>query len=146
MYLHPYFLGSQIIVKYIRFGIAHIINLQLCSWSQLLSYGFLHNIYVGFIPWQKWCNFINLFPYTLWDLIVIDLVLSGWWLLKTVDLATCSRVDNPWNVTWEANAGCWKVFCQAVFRKSFHDLAKSRMACETLCLDDFKCDSYTLHS
>ena len=34
---------------------------------------------------KKCCYFINLFPYILWDLIVIDLVLSGENFIKTVE-------------------------------------------------------------
>ena len=87
------------------------------------------------------CNFINLFPDILWDLIVMSLVLSWWRLLKTVKirnlLTTNSRVDD--------HARSWRVKCQVVFRQSFCDLANLRVTRETLCLDYFKCDSYTLH-
>ena len=35
--------------------------------------------------------------------------------------------------------------CQAIFWESLCDLANLWVTRETLCLDDFKCDSYTLH-
>ena len=34
---------------------------------------------------KKCCNFINLFPCILWDLIVMSLILSGENLIKTVE-------------------------------------------------------------
>ena len=42
---------------------------------------------------KKYYNCINLFPCILWDLIVIDLVLSDEDLLKIVDLATSSGLN-----------------------------------------------------
>ena len=44
----------------------------------VLSYDFSYNIYVDFIPKQKVCNCINVFPCILWDFIVLGLVLSWW--------------------------------------------------------------------
>jgi len=41
--------------------------------------------------------------------------------------ATVLWVDNPRKVTWEAHAGIWTVFCQAIFCGSFRDLANPRV-------------------
>ena len=60
-------------------------------------------------------------------------------------LMTYSRLNDPWKVTWEAHAGSWRVKCQAVFCESLRDLANPWVTCETLFLDDYKYDSYTLH-
>ena len=52
--------------------------LPICNFlSPLLSYGISHNIYVGLFHDKKCCNFINLFPYFLWDFFVMSLVISG---------------------------------------------------------------------
>ena len=48
---------------------------------------------------QKCCNFINLFPCILWNLIVMDLVLSWWRLLKTVKFATYSQLTREWTTS-----------------------------------------------
>ena len=60
-------------------------------------------------------------------------------------LTTNLQVDDQQMVTWEAHARRWRIKCQVVFRESLHDLANSQVTCETLCLDDFKYDSYALH-
>ena len=54
-------------------------------------------------------------------------------------------MDNPQKVTWEAYARSWRVKCQTIFRESLHDLANLRVIRKILCVDDFECDSYTLH-
>ena len=105
---------------------------------------------------KKCCNCINLFPCILWDLFVKSLVLSWWRLLKTEKIAqdskvcdlltTDSWVDNLWKVTWEAHTRSWRVKCQTIFASHFATWLTPRVTCETLYLDDFKCDSYTLHS
>ena len=65
---------------------------------------------------------------------------------KVCDLfVTYSRLDDLRKVTWEVHAGSWRVKCQAIFWESLCDLANLWVTRETLCLDDFKCDSYTLH-
>ena len=60
-------------------------------------------------------------------------------------LVTYSWLDNPRKVTWKAHTGSWRVKCQAIFWESLCDLANLQVTRETLCLDYFKCDSYTLH-
>ena len=115
------------------------------SWNsqrgRLLSCGFSHKIYVGFIPWQKkYCNCIILFLCILWDLIAMGLVLSWWRLLKKLISRLGSRVVQLAKFTWGAHAGSWRVKCQTVFRESLHYLANSWVTCETLYLEDYKCD------
>ena len=79
----------------------------------------------------------------------MNLVLSWWRLLKIVKFMTCfatySQLDDPRKITWEAHVERWRVKCQAVFRESLCNLANPRVTRKTLCLNDFKCDSYTLH-
>ena len=61
----------------------------------MLSYDFFHNISVSLFHDKKCCNCINLFPYFLWDLFVIGLVLSGEYLIKIVEghmRSTCRKV------------------------------------------------------
>ena len=50
-----------------------------------VSYSFLHNMLVLFHN-KKCCNFINLFLYILWDLIVMGLALSDEDFIKTVEV------------------------------------------------------------
>ena len=63
----------------------------------LLSYDFSHKIIVDLFNDKKCCNCINLFPYFLWDLFVIGLVLSGEYLIKIVEghmRSTCRKVNS----------------------------------------------------
>ena len=81
---------------------------------------------------KKGWNCINLFPCILWDLIVMDLVLSGEYLIKTVEghmRSTCRKFKSQsvsWLISWHGKLARWP----------------------TKCIDrwDFKCDFYTLHS
>ena len=91
--------------------------------ATMISYGFPHNIYVSFIPWQKCWNFVNLFLCILWDLIVTSLDLSGEDLLKKLISRLGLWVVQPAKVTWGAHAESWRV---SVFHDSSHDLANSR--------------------
>ena len=76
---------------------------------------------------KKCCNFINLFPCILQDLIVMSLVLGGEDFIKTVEGCMMSN--------------CWKLKSQCV------SLLILRLGQLARCTDsqDFKCDSYTLH-
>ena len=76
---------------------------------------------------KKYCNFINLFPCILWDLIVMSLVLSGENLIKTVE--------------GHMRSTCQKLKSQCILR------VISLLGQLARCIDswDFKCDSYTLH-
>ena len=75
------------------------------------------------------CNFINLFPCILWDLIIMALVLSWWRLFKIVEFATSSQLawdystheGRLWSTFWKLK----NLLCQCILRVT-HDLAKSR--------------------
>ena len=63
----------------------------------MLSYDFFHDISVRLFHDKKCCNCINLFPYTLWDLFVMGLVLSSEDLIKTVEGhmgSTCRKMNS----------------------------------------------------
>ena len=58
---------------------------------------FFHDISVRLFHDKKCCNCINLFPYTLWDLFVMGLVLSGEYLIKIAKghiRNTCRKVNS----------------------------------------------------
>ena len=54
---------------------------------------------------KKCCNYINLFPCILWDLIVMGLVLNGEDLLKKLISCLGLRAVQPAKVIWGAYAG-----------------------------------------
>ena len=97
---------------------------------------------------KKCCNFINLFPCILWDLIVMSLVLSWWRLLKTVKFATCSRLTHEWTTRERSREKHMLEFEQSfakLYFASHSHLANSWVTCKTLCLNNFKYDSYTIY-
>ena len=80
---------------------------------------------------KKCCNFINLFLCILWDLIVMDLVLSGENLIKTVEGhmgSTCQKLKSQ---------------CISLVISRLGNL--SRWPTRSTDSWNFKCDSYTLH-
>ena len=81
---------------------------------------------------KKCCNFINLFPSILWDLIVIGLVLS-WW--KSDQDSQRSHEEHMSEAEESMSFVTHLTNCQL-------------MRWPAKCTDiwDFKCDSYTLHS
>ena len=89
----------------------------------MLSYGFSHKFVLVLFYDKKCCNYINLFPYILWDLFIMSLVLSWWRLLKKLISQLGSQVVQLAKVTWEAHAESWRV---NEFRDSSCNLANSR--------------------
>ena len=80
---------------------------------------------------KKCCNFINLFLCILWDLIVMDLVLSGENLIKTVE--------------GHMGSTCQKLKSQCISRVISRLGNLSRWPTRSTDSWNFKCDSYTLH-
>ena len=80
---------------------------------------------------KKCCNFFNLFPCILWDLIVMSLVLSGQNLIKTVEgqmgsiFQKLKRQCVSWLISQLGQLARWPMRCTGNW--------------------DFKCDSYTLY-
>ena len=116
------------------------------SWDLLLCFMLVlfHN--------KKCYNCNKLFLCILWNFIILGLVLSWWKIKHAMKISAISRLarkklesKGTRKPTWEAHAGSWKVKCQAVFREYFIRKAISWGTHETLCLEDFKCNSYTLH-
>ena len=70
---------------------------------------------------KKCCICINLFPYILWNLFIMDLVLNWWRLLKKLISRLGSQVVQLAKVTWRAHARSWTVFYQAVFHESLRN-------------------------
>ena len=94
------------------------------------------------ILYQIWLYFVLSFPCMF---VGFNIRVECESLLKNCEdsevrnlLAIGLRVDNPWKATWEAHAGSWKDYYQAVFRESLCDLANSRVTRETLCLEFLK--------
>ena len=92
---------------------------------------------------KKCCNFINLFPCILRELIVMGLVLS-WWRIKyamkisaVLPLAhkKFASKGSCEKVTWEAQARSWRVKCQVAFCEYFARKAISRGTYKILCLE-----------
>ena len=102
---------------------------------------------------KKCCICNKLFPCILWDFIVLGLVLSWWRIKHAIKINEISRLARKKFVSkgscektmWEVHARSWRVKCQVAFREYFARQAISRGTCETLCLEDFKCDFHTLH-
>ena len=63
----------------------------------MLSYGFYITFMLTLFHDKKCCNFINLFPYILWELIVMGLVLIWWRLLKNLISWLGSRLAQDCN-------------------------------------------------
>ena len=86
--------------------------------------------YVGFNSMQIWLYFFNHFQVCFWDSMWGVSVWNWWRIVKnkaTLDLlTTCSQVDNPQKVTWEAQVGSWSVKCQKAFHDSSHNFANSQ--------------------
>ena len=78
---------------------------------------------------KKCCNCINLFPCTLWDFILLDLVLSWWRIKHAMKISAILRLARKKFVskgshvkaTWEAHAKSWRVKCQVHFASTFRD-------------------------
>ena len=98
---------------------------------------------------KKCCNCINLFPCILWDLFVSGLALSWWRLLKTVKFATCLRLTYEWTTHKRSHKKHMleveESSARLHFASHFATQAMLQVTHETLCPDDFKCDSYILH-
>ena len=102
--------------------------------------------YVGLLQYKRCCNCFNFVSCILWDLIVLDLVLSWWRIKLAMKISAISRLsrENLMNrgsrekATWEAHVGSWRIKCQDVFREYFSRKAISWGIYETLFLEDFK--------
>ena len=111
-------------------------------------------IYVGFIPWQKCCNWNKLFPCILWNFIVLSLVLSWWKIKYVIKINAVSWLAHKKLVskgthekaTCEAHDYKLKSHDSLSFSEYFARKVISQGTWETLYLAKIKCDFSTLHS
>ena len=72
---------------------------------------------------KKYCNFINLFPYILWELIVMGLVLSWWRLLKNLISRHGSWLAQDYNTREKPCEEHMRKFNNQYVLQVTHDLA-----------------------